>query len=181
MIPALLLPLWKPLTDWVVGVSAVKIVDFHFGNQVYLALSRDFYPLYYSYLGDPVLSWLACIPTLLSDTLGTALFAAAFLHLVARYALGGEGTWRDGLACIAFGDLPSLLFGFLPFSAAVGLAWTTLLQFTVSVHYLYRVPWNKALIPYVAFSFLLFAAWSLFSTVSPAGLLDAVPRGPYKP
>jgi len=181
LVPAMLFPLWKPLSDWAASISVVKVLDFHFGNQVYLALSRDFYPLYYSYLGDPVLAWLVCIPTLLLDTLGTALFFAAFLHLLARYLLGGRGTWRDGLACVVFGDLPSLLFGFLPFSAAVGLTWTTLLQFTVSVHYLYQVPWNRALIPYVAFALLLLLAWSLYGTASPPGLLDAIPRGPYKP
>jgi len=179
LIPALLLPLWKPLDDWVINVSTVRIADFHFGNQVYLALSRDFYPLYLSYLGNHVLVWLLCIPTLLLDTIGTILLGAIVLHLVAKYLLRGKGTWSDALACLAFGDLPSLLFAFLPFSAAIGLAWTTILQFPVGIHYLYGVPWGRAFIPYVAFVFAMIVSWSLFGTVSPPGLPALIPSGPY--
>jgi len=180
-VPSLLIPVWKPLTDWAAQVSVVKIPDLHFGNAVYLTMSREVYPLVFSYIGDHFLTWLFCIPILMADFLTTLLGGAAFMHLVFRYVLGGDGRLRDALAALAFGDLPSLLFGFLPYSAAVGLAWTSLLQIPVGFHYLYKVSWNRAFIPYGAFTMFIFVSWGLMGTVNPRGLTTLIPRGPHSP
>jgi len=180
-VPSLLLPVWKPLTGWATQASVVRIPDLHFGNAVYLTMAREIYPLVYSYLGDPLLTWLICIPILMIDFLATLLFGAAFMHLVFRYLLGGDGRLKDALAVMAFGDLPSLLFGFLPYSAAVGLAWTSLLQIPVGFHYLYKVSWNRAFIPYGLFTLFIFFSWGMIGTVSPPGLMTLIPRGPHSP
>jgi len=82
---------------------------------------------------------------------------------------------------LAFGDLPSLLFGFLPYSAAIGLAWTSLLQIPVEFHYLYGVSWNRAFIPYVLWTIFIFVSWGTMGTVSPSGVISLIPRGPYPP
>jgi len=180
-VPSLLLPVWKPLTDWAIRVSVVKIPDLHFGNAVYLSMAREVYPLVYSYVGNHLLTWLVCVPILMGDLLATLFFAAAFMHLVFKYILGGDGRFRDALAIIAFGDLPSLLFGFLPYSAAVGLAWTTLLQIPVGFHYLYGVSWNRAFIPYVLFTIFIFVSWGVMGTVHPPTLTTLIPLGPRSP
>jgi hypothetical protein len=109
----------------------------------------------------------------------TALFYAGFLHVTYRYLLGGNGDFKYALAGVCYGDLPSLLFGFLPFSAAIGLLWTGFMQFSLTARYLYGLSWNRALIPLLLFGFVLVIGWSMYGTVSPPGFLDLVPLGPY--
>jgi len=157
----------------------VKIPDLHFGNAAYLDVAREVYPLAYSYLGNHLLTWLVCIPILMADLLATLLFGAVFMHVVFRYLLGGNGQLADTLAVLAFGDLPSLLFGFLPYSAAIGLAWTSLLQIPVGFHYLYRVSWKRAFIPYIMWTIYIFVSWGTMGTTSPVGLTALFPQGPY--
>jgi len=181
VISAMLLPLWKPLTDWTIATSVVKIPDLHFANEVYLSMALYLYPLVYSYLGDHFWTWLACIPLLMIDSLATLLLGAGIFHLFFKYVLRGNGRYKDAVAVVAFGDLPSLLFGFLPYSAAVGLAWTSLLQMPVGFHYMYGVPWKRAFIPYVLWTAFIFVSWRTRGTVSSAGLLPMIPRGPYLP
>lgn len=159
----------------------MKIPDLHFGNAVYLTIARDIYPLVYSYLGNHLLTWLVCIPILMADMLATLFFGAAFIHMVFRHLLRGDGRLSNALAVLAFGDLPSLLFGFLPYSAAIGLAWTSLLQIPVGFHYLYKVSWNRAFIPYVIFTMYIFISWGTMGTVSPIGLTAHIRPGPYSP
>ncbi len=180
LVPSLLIPVWKPLTDWAIETSAVKVPDLHFGNQAYVTVARDYYPLFYSYVGNHLLAWLACVPILVLDLVGTLLVASVFMHLLFKHLLCGNGRWEDALAALAFGDLPSLLFGFLPYSAAIGLAWTTLLQIPVAFHYLYRVSWNRAFIPYGVFLLIVFVAWGVWGTASPSGFLAIIQRGPYR-
>jgi hypothetical protein len=179
IVPALLLPLWKPLTDWAFATAVVKIPDLHFANEVYLSMSLYLYPLIYSYLGDSFRTWLVCFPLLMLDLLANLLVGAGVFHLFFRYALGGNGRYRDALAVLAFGDLPSLLFGFLPYSAAIGLAWTSLLQIPVGFHYVYKVSWKRAFIPYVLWTVFIFVSWGTRGTVSSAGLIAMIPKGPY--
>ncbi|NHI84019.1 MAG: hypothetical protein EAX81_06935 [Candidatus Thorarchaeota archaeon] len=173
------IPIWIALNDWILGICATPILDFHYGNQVFLSIHKDWYPLFYSYTGSIVISWLLCIPVVYLDTIVTALFFALFLHMAYKYVLGGQGQYGHAVAGVCYGDLPSLLFGFLPFSAAIGLLWTGFLQFSATAHYLYGLSWNRALIPLVLFGFTLVIGWSLFGTVSPPGLLELMPYGPY--
>jgi len=180
-VPALLLPIWKPLSDWAIDASVVKIPDLQFGNAAFLDTATQIYPLVNSYLGNNLWTWLACIPIIMADLLVTLLIAAGLFHLVFKYILKGNGQYGDALAVFAFGDLPSLLFGFLPYSAAIGLAWTSLLQIPVGFHYLYGVSWNRAFIPYVIWTIFIFVSWGTMGTVSPQGLISLIPRGPYPP
>lgn len=173
------IPIWIALNNWILEFCASPIVDFHYGNQVFLSIHKDWYPLFYSYTGNIAISWLLCVPLVYFDTIITALFFALLLHVVYKYVLGGQGQYGYALAGVCYGDLPSLLFGFLPFSAAVGLLWTGFLQFTATAHYLYGLSWNRALIPLILFGFVLVIGWSLFGTVSPPGLLEFIPYGPY--
>lgn len=173
------IPIWIAINEWILSISAYPIVDFHYGNQVFLSIHKDWFPLFYSYTGSVVISWLLCIPLVYFDTVVTALFFALFLHVVFKYVFGGKGHYGSALAGVCYGDLPSLLFGFLPFSAAIGLLWTGFLQFSATAHYLYGLPWNRSLIPLVLFGFALVIGWSLFGTVSPPGLLEFIPYGPY--
>ncbi|MFX0107349.1 MAG: hypothetical protein ACFE7R_03630 [Candidatus Hodarchaeota archaeon] len=174
------MPLWIVINDWVVSISEISILDFHYGNQVFLSMHKDWYPLFYSHSGSWFVSWLMCIPIIILDTVLTALFFALVMHLAYKHVLKGTGHYRSSLAGVCYGDLPSLLFGFIPFSAAVGLLWTGFLQFSATARYLYGISWNKALIPLVFFGFLLVIGWSLFGTVSPPGFLDLIPTGPYE-
>jgi hypothetical protein len=173
------IPVWIMINDWVLGISTIPMLDFHYGNQVFLAIHKDWFPLIYSYLGSIASSWLLCIPVVYIDTILTAPVFALFLHILYKHVLGGEGHYGYALAGVCYGDLPSLLFGFLPFSAAIGLLWTGFLQFSATAHYLYGLSWNRALIPLILFGFSLVIGWSLFGTVSPPGLLDQIPLGPY--
>jgi len=181
LVPAMLLPIWKPLSDWAIDASVVKIPDLHFGNAVYLEIANRFYPLVHSHLGNDTLTWLACILILMADLLLTLLVGAGLFHLAFKYVLKGDGRYGDALAALAFGDLPSLLFGFLPYSAAIGLAWTSLLQIPVGFHYLYGVSWGRAFIPYVLWTIFIFVSWGTMGTVSPPGVISLIPRGPYPP
>jgi len=157
----------------------VKIPDLHFANEVYLSMSLYLYPLIYSYFGDNIRTCLVCSPLLMLDLLLTLLVGAAIFHLVFKYFLGGNGNYTDAVAIFAFGDLPSLLFGFLPYSAAIGLAWTSLLQIAVGFHYMYKVPWKRAFIPYLLWTIFIFVSWGTRGTVSSAGLIAMIPKGPY--
>lgn len=179
IVPGLLLPLWKPLTDWAIATAVVKIPDLHFANEVYLSMALYLYPLIYSYLGDSFRTWLVCFPLLMLDLLLTLLALAGVFHLLFKYLLGGNGSYKDALAVVAFGDIPSLLFGFLPYSAAIGLAWTSLLQIPVGFHYMYKVSWKRAFIPYVLWTVFIFVSWGTRGTVSFAGLISMIPKGPY--
>lgn len=181
LVPAMLLPIWKPLSDWAIDASVVKIPDLHFGNAAFLDTATQIYPLVHSHLGNGLWTWLACIPILMADLLATLLIGAGLFHLVFKYILKGDGQYGDALAAFAFGDLPSLLFGFLPYSAAIGLAWTSLLQIPVGFHYLYGVPWNRAFIPYVMWTIFIFVSWGTMGTASPPGAISLIPRGPYPP
>ncbi|MCL5317366.1 MAG: hypothetical protein M1503_03740 [Thaumarchaeota archaeon] len=180
-VPSLLLPIWKPLTDWAINASAVKIPDLHFGNVVYLEVSQQIYPLVYSYVGNHLWTWLVCAPILIADLLATLVFGSALFHLLFKFIFGGNGRYRDALTAFAFGNLPSLLFGFVPYSAAIGLAWTSLLQIPVGFHYMYDVSWNRVFIPYLLWTFFIFVAWGTVGTVSPPGLMSLIPKGPYSP
>lgn len=175
-VPASLLPIWKPLSDWAIDASVVKIPDLHFGNAVFLEIANQIYPLVYSYLGNNLWTWLVCIPILIADLLVTLLVGAGLFHLVFRYVLKGDGQYGDALAALAFDDLPSLLFGFLPYSSAIGLAWTSLLQIPVGFHYIYGVSWNRAFIPYVIWTIFIFVSWGTMGTVSPQGLISLIPE-----
>lgn len=179
--PCLLLPLWKLLTDWTVATAVVKIPDLHFANEVYLSMSLYLYPLVYSHLGDSFRTWSVCFPLLMVDLLANLLVGAGVFHLFFRYVLGGNGRYRDALTVLAFGDLPSLLFGFLPYSAALGLAWTSLLQISVGFHYMYGVSWKRAFMPYVLWTVFIFVSRGTRGTVSSAGLIAMIPKGPYSP
>lgn len=173
------LPVWIIINDWILSISLISILDFHYGNQVFLSIHKDWFPLLYSYSGSSAISWMMCIPIVYIDTILTALVFALFLHILYRHILGGEGKYAHALAGVCYGDLPSLLFGFIPFSAAIGLLWTGFLQFSATAHYLYKLSWNRALIPLILFGFSLIIGWSLFGSVSPPGLLDLIPTGPY--
>ena len=173
------LPVWIMVNDWILGISMVPILDFHYGNQVFLSIHKDWFPLFYSYTGNTSISWMMCIPVVYLDVILTAFVFAFFIHVLYKHVLGGEGHYGHALAGVCYGDLPSLLFGFIPFSAAIGLLWTGFLQFSATAHYLYGLSWNKALILLILFGFSLVIGWSLFGTVSPPGLLDLIPTGPY--
>jgi len=69
LVPASLLPIWKPLSDWAIDASVVKIPDLHFGNAAFLEIATQIYPLVHSHLGSNILTWLACIPILMVDLL----------------------------------------------------------------------------------------------------------------
>lgn len=181
VLSALLLPIWKPLSDWAINASIVKIPDLHFGNAVFLEIANQIYPLVYSYLGSNLWTWLVCIPIIVADLLATLLFGSDLFHLIFKYVFKGDGHYRDSLAALAFGDLPSLLFGFLPYSSAIGLAWTSLLQIPVGFHYLYNVSWNRAFIPYMLWTIVIFASWGIMGSIIPKGLMSLIPRGPYSP
>jgi hypothetical protein len=172
-------PLWISINDRILDISFYPILDFHYGNQVFLSIHKDWYPLFYSYTGSVVSSWLLCIPVIYLDTILTALFFALFVHVLYRYVLGGQGYYGYALAGVCYGNLPSLLFGFLPFSAAIGLLWTGFLQFCATGRYLYGLSWNRALVPLLFFGLSLIIGWSLFGTVSPQGFLSQIPLGPY--
>jgi hypothetical protein len=173
------LPVWIMVNDWILSVSMVPILDFHYGNQVFLAIHKDWFPIFYSYTGNIAISWMVCIPVVYFDTILTAIVFALFIHVLYKHVLGGEGHYGHALAGVCYGDLPSLLFGFIPFSAAIGLLWTGFLQFSATARYLYGLSWNRALVPLILFGFSLVIGWSLFGTVSPPGLLDLIPAGPY--
>jgi hypothetical protein len=172
-------PLWIIINNFVLSISFCPILDFHYGNQVFLSIHKDWYPLFYSYAGNLVGSWFFCVPVIYFDTILTALFFALFVHVLYKYVLGGQGHYGYALAGVCYGNLPSLLFGFLPFSAAIGLLWTGFLQFSATGHYLYGLSWNRALVPLIFFGLSLVIGWSLFGTVSPQGLLELIPPGPY--
>jgi len=173
------IPLWIAINDWILGVSVWPILDFHYGNQVFLSIHKDWFPLIYSYMGNSAISWLICVPVVYFETILTALFFAFFIHVLYSRVMGGKGMYGYALAGVCYGDLPSLLFGFLPFSAAIGLLWTGFLQFSATAHYLYGLSWNRAIVPLILFGLSLVIGWALFGTVSPPGLLDLIPLGPY--
>lgn len=173
------IPVWIMINDWILDISIWPILDFHYGNQVFLSIHQDWFPLIYSYTGSSLMTWLFCIPIVYADVILTAIVFAFFIHILFKHACGGEGEYSDALAGICYGNLPSLLFGFLPFSAAIGLLWTSFLQFSATAHYLYHLSWNRSLIPLILFGFILIISWSLFGTVSPSGLLDYIAPGPY--
>ncbi|TFG26808.1 hypothetical protein EU527_19300 [Candidatus Thorarchaeota archaeon] len=173
------IPVWIMINNWILGISVWPILDFHYGNQVFLSIHKDWFHLIFSYTGDQLITWLLCIPIVYADTILTAIVFAFFIHLLFKHVFRGEGKYSDALAGICYGDLPSLLLGFLPFSAAVGLLWTGFLQFSATGHYLYRLSWNRALIPLILFGFTLVIGWTLFGTVSSSGLLVYIPLGPY--
>ncbi len=173
------IPVWITINNWILGISVWPILDFHYGNQVFLAVHKDWFPLIYSYTGNTLTTWLCCIPIVYADTILTGIVFALFIHILFKHVCGGEGEYSNALAGICYGNLPSLLFGFLPFSAAIGLLWTSFLQFSATSHYLYHISWNRSLIPLIVFGLMLIIGWSLFGTVSPPGLLDYIAPGPY--
>jgi len=83
-VSALLLPIWKPLSDWAINASIVKVPDLHFGNAVFLEIANQIYPLVYSYLGSNLWTWLVCIPILVADLLATLLFDKEMPHFMPK-------------------------------------------------------------------------------------------------
>lgn len=71
------------------------------------------------------------------------LFSTGYLHIIFK-AVGGKGTIKDTLKMIAYGDVPGLLFGWIPYFATISALWAAVIQLLIGPIVLHKISWAKA-------------------------------------
>jgi hypothetical protein len=71
------------------------------------------------------------------------LFSTGYLHIILK-AMGGKGTVKDTFKMMAYGDIPGLLFGWIPYFATISALWAAVIQLLIGPVALHKISWAKA-------------------------------------
>jgi len=69
--------------------------------------------------------------------------STGYVHLILK-VMGGKGSMKNTFKMIAYGDVPGLLFGWIPYFATISALWAAVIQLLIGPLIVHKISWAKA-------------------------------------